>query len=254
MRGEIRLFVLAVALAACHKEPAKLDASAECFQRGQAAVHVAASVECRPIKYVVGLGRLHSLRLVAGKGPAPLALTAVGTDGKPMTVISVSAVVRDTSIIVVRDGLIYPRKPGRTVIDLILGCQTFAEVTVYASADSTEHMKRRQLYSDSVSISPGEHRFWKLPVGTYAVEVDAPDSTTRPALSTFAAKCREWNYIVGHFRCTAEPGAAIVLRNQNKGRNRNSVAAGRITILRTDGPPLPSLGPEQIPQGRMCAI
>jgi hypothetical protein len=219
--------------------------SIECGRRGDARLRITAgaatsevTVQCRPIRYIVMReGLRHSVDLVAGADPVPLDIGAVGTDGRPLETIAVAAVVRDTSIAIVRDGLIYPRNPGRTIITLNLGCQTYLEVTVHARAATSDAMQPHEMIVDTITLAGEDHRFWKLPSGQYAVNITG-DTTALPSLSTFAADCR--GFVPGEYTCKAQPGAALIVRPAK----RRKSTTGAITIIRTDGPPLPLLATE----------
>jgi hypothetical protein len=232
----------------------------QCTGRGDATLRVSAggaaseaTVRCRPIEYIHVARRE---RLIVGGDAVPLDISAVGTDGQPLTELAVQAVVRDTTVAVVRDGRIHPRQAGRTVIELALGCRATIEVTVAPRAFATETMAPGETYTDTVSLAAGEHRFWKLAPGRYDVTVVGAGSPTAPVLSTFAAACREasltpGNLAPGYFECTARPGGAVILRNP---RRDGRIAAGRIDITRSDGPPSAPASPAtRIPPRQMCA-
>jgi hypothetical protein len=117
----------------------------ECADRGDGMIRLTAGrassdvvVQCRPIRYIF---IKHFMKLIAGGPAAPLDIGAVGVDNRPLTELAVQATVRDTSVAIVRNGQVHPRSPGRTIIDVHIGCRTWIEVTVHPADQAPDTVK-----------------------------------------------------------------------------------------------------------------
>lgn len=88
------------------------------------------TVRCRP---VAGLRPLVLARLFVGGPPVSVAFEAVGVDRAPITELDVRATVRDTTIAVLHNGRLEPRRAGRTLLDVVLPhCATAYAIEVFA--------------------------------------------------------------------------------------------------------------------------
>lgn len=121
--------------------------SLACSGRGDARLRMTAGsvsssvvVLCRPIKAV---SNVRVVELIAGGPPQPLAIGGVDDSGRTVGRIAVDVTVRDSSIAVVREGLIYPRRPGWTFLLFDLaGCQVQSLVRVHDPAPAADTLPR----------------------------------------------------------------------------------------------------------------
>ncbi len=157
-----------------------------CTQRGESHVlatlgnaSVSMNVLCRPIKEV----RASSwMDFIVGDNPRPIEYVALGTDGREVTELRGSSLVRDTSVAVMRGASVAPRAAGRTWVLLSVGDRGAAiGVNVHELVPSFDALKPAQRYvaiathvahGDTIRIALPRQAFWLkyLPVH----EGDAP--------------------------------------------------------------------------------
>jgi hypothetical protein len=222
------------------------DSTFRCDSIGDATVRVTsgsaattAFVRCHPIRMVK---MAHEIDLTAGGAAAPIQIGAYGIDGKPVTELGIRATVRDSSIAVIRDGKVYPRRVGRTIIDVDVGCNSWIQVTVYPPKPSSEHLRPDEMFITPIRLLPGEHRFWRVPTGHYQVVIAVTDTATmKPSFSTVSTTCFPNHLFGAGFGCASVTPASFVVRNDAKaGAGREIV--GTLSVVRTDSSTLEPLG------------
>lgn len=180
-------------------------------------------VQCRLVEYVRLSG---PLQFVLGdqtlSRPFALPLAAYGSDGRPISPIAGSVLVKDTSIAALKGLTLYPRARGITGLgahigdrDAWIGLHVYQRVNSLASLDTLLRLPDVQrLFAVPIQMKPGELRRQHLPPGgwmlTMLPETDsAPD---RIHLRVEGARCqdhifnspRRWN-------CATGPDAIVVL-------------------------------------------
>lgn len=140
-----------------------------CFREGDAHLTLAMGsltasllVQCRP---VMSFAPFPSVELEAHGAPGSIPVVAYAANLRPVTELRFSARSQDTTVAIVRDGLVVPRKLGRTRLELDFGgIQTLGGVTVVIP---------EQL--DTVALAAGEYRSWPLPAGRFRISAHSPD-------------------------------------------------------------------------------
>jgi hypothetical protein len=222
------------------------DSTFRCDSIGDASVVATAGtatttafVRCHPIRSVrIG----HDVSLAMGGDPLPILVAATGIDGKPVSELGIRATIRDSGIAVIRDGKVYPKSPGRTIIDLDIGCQSWIQVTVYPTVASSEAMRPDQMFVAPLRLVPGAHAFWRVPVGHYDVVIRVRDSVSmKPAFSTVGTTCFPHEIFSSGFGCASVTPASFVVRNDAKTGSGRDIA-GTVSIARVDSSALPPSG------------
>lgn len=195
------------------------DGTVHCTRAGDGAVDVSRgaararlTVRCRPI---VGVRPLVFDPLVVGGPPAAFALQAVGPDRALVTDIAARAAVLDTTVVVLRDGLLYPRGRGVTRIDVALEhCVTDYRVEVVERVAAPDALERSQLYEDTLTLVPEEIRSWSLRPNLYVFELDA-DSASQASLAFGAPgfDCATWSDVPRGLSCLSREPARVVVRH-----------------------------------------
>jgi hypothetical protein len=201
-----------------------------CTKSGDAVVRAALGslstrlvVLCRLVEYVSIPG---PLQFVLGDSalsrPFELPLVAYDTNGRPISPVVASILVKDSAIAVLRGRMLFPRARGITVVgahvgarDAGIGVHIYQRVHSLASLDTLLRLPDVQrLFAVPIQLNPGELRRQHLPPGgwmlTMMPETDsAPD---RIHLRVEGARCqdhifnspRRWN-------CATGPDATVVL-------------------------------------------
>lgn len=201
-----------------------------CAKSGDAAVRAVSGrlttrllVRCRVVEYVRIPG---PLQFVLGDSalsrPFALPVAAYGADGRPVTLLTGSARVRDSSVATLRGLTLYPRARGITVAgahfgdrDAAMGVHVYQRVGTLAALDTLlrVHPKQR-LFAVPLRLERGEYRRQALPPGEWMLAM-LPEADTTPdrvQLRIDGARCtdhflnapRRWG-------CSAGPGASVTV-------------------------------------------
>lgn len=178
-------------------------------------------VQCRPIKT---FGMFPAIRIDIGKGPVNLPpVPNRGLDGRAVTLLAGIALVRDTMVIQLRDGMIHPLKLGRTVILMdFSGIGEGLGVEVY-----------EPIASGPVTLTGGEMKSWRLPRGRYEINLTpATGAKTQPlALSMYRANCASGRLGPQHLHCVTYEAGALSVRNTREPGPRSS-RTGNVMLIR----------------------
>lgn len=139
-----------------------------------------ALLKCRPIR---SFSPFAGVRIPVGGAPVVVPVANWGLDGRPVTLLAGTAQVGDTTVAVLRDGLIHPKALGRTAVNIdFSGMQYRVGVEVIDT-----------VASESVAFAGGEFRSWQLPHGRYEIMVNIADrSGAEPlALAILNANCAD---------------------------------------------------------------
>ena len=162
-------------------------------------------VLCRPI-VSFGISRA-VVPLWVGGPPAPIAMTAFDSAGKPVTPLRGTMRIRDDSIARIINGRVYPIARGRTRIDM-----DFAGVTTSLPVEVVQ-----RAVQDSVHLVGGKFASWRVSPGYCEVQLtfssDNADSGGLE-LSVFHATCARALVNRGqHYFCVLREGSSLIVRN-----------------------------------------
>lgn len=219
------------------------DGHVTCAQRADATTRAALggvstvfTLLCRPIRGFAAHGQL---RLIMGGAPEELNASAVGVDGRIVTLLAGSATVEDTTVASVHDGRVYPRALGRTLIDVKAGgCSMGVPVEVFEHVDSTAAMRPFQEYAlPSLRLVGNELRTWPVAPGRYELLL-LRDTTSHRELSLGASSsnCARWPGAIERYTCIARENAVVIVRNPAPvGKEHDAAASLFITrVFDTD--------------------
>lgn len=198
------------------------DGTVHCTRAGDGPVDVSRgaararlTVRCRPI---VGVRPLVFAPLVVGGPPVAFTLQAVGPDRELVTDLAARAAVRDTTVVVLRDGLLYPRGRGATRVDVALEhCVIDYGVEVVEPVAAPDALERWQLYEDTLTLVPEEIRSWTLRPNLYVFEL-AADSASQASLAFGAPgfDCATYADVPRGLSCLARDPARVVVRHTGR--------------------------------------
>lgn len=160
------------------------------------------TVRCRPI---TSFRPPPPLDLYVGGPPQPLAVSAVGLHNEAVTEWRAGITVRDSTIVRVENGYVYPLRLGRTTIRL-----DFGGISTPVTAVVVE-----RVVADSVALARGEYRAWQLPAGRYEIRLTplAGVLAAKPLwLRSVHANCAPDNYTAQAFHCLVDSSATIIVR------------------------------------------
>lgn len=201
-----------------------------CTRSGDAAVGAASGrlttrllVRCRVVEYVRLPG---PLQFVLGDSalsrPFPLPVAAYGADGRPVTLLTGSARVRDSSVATLRGLTLYPRARGITIAgthfgdrDAAMGVHVYQRVGTLAALDTLLRVRPKQrLFAVPLRLERGEYRRQALPPGEWMLAMlpESDSTAERVRLRIDGARCtdhflnapRRWG-------CSAGPGASVTV-------------------------------------------
>lgn len=181
-----------------------------------------AVVQCRPIRAFMPFGP--GMRIELGSGPIPpLRVPNRGLDGRPVTLLAGTAMVRDTNVIQLKDGLIHPVALGRTWIAM-----NFSGPEESQGVEVVQTMEKAP-----ITLTGGEMRSWKLPHGRYELMLSPLDSTkpSSLALATYNANCARGHAGPQHLHCVTYTEGAVIVSNPRK-PGRNSEGTERFYLVR----------------------
>lgn len=161
------------------------------------------TVRCRPITSF--RPPPPTLDLYVGGPPQPLAISPVGPHNEAVTEWRAGISVRDTSVVRVKNGYVYPLRFGRTTIRL-----DFGGISTPVSAMVVE-----RVIADSLLLARGEYRAWQLPAGRYEIRlrpIVGVLAATPFWLRSLHANCAPDTFAVQTFHCLVDSSATIVVR------------------------------------------
>jgi hypothetical protein len=168
---------------------------------------------CRPIR---GFVAHDEMRLMMGGPSEDLGATAVGVDGRAISLLAGSVTTEDTMVVSVREGRVYPRALGRTLIHVKAGgCGTTILVEVFERVGSAAAMQPFQQYIVApLHLVGNELRTWPIAPGRYELLLIA-DSTSRRELTLGASEsnCAHWPGDRQRYVCIAGENSSVIVRN-----------------------------------------
>ena len=182
-----------------------------CRGRGDARVSITVGslttgimVHCRP---VAAFGFPPPLELALGGPPAPVRINALTDASDPETLLEFALRVADSSVIAIRDGLVYPVAVGRaTVVVDLGGISTAVTAQVYEA-----------IANDTLRLSPGEFRSWTLAPGRYEIGVSplaSPSELKWLSMETEGASCARDPQREDWIHCLLRGRGGVGVRNQ----------------------------------------
>ncbi len=116
-------------------------------------------VRCRPI---LGFRLPATVRLLTTDPPRELMVGAVGLDGNPVTLLAGTASVRDTQVVVLRNGRLYPKARGVTEVDVTAGdCSIAVQIKVVELSSTPEALKPNEEFATALRLVGGEIHDWR---------------------------------------------------------------------------------------------
>lgn len=180
-------------------------------------------VRCRPIAGFSFFGQEIDPLEVAGP-PRELAFAPFGRDHKAIALLRGTAAIHDSSIAILKDGMIYPRRIGSTYIEATFsgGARTTIPVSVQRTAVDT-----------TLRLSGGELRLWRLPAGYYELRLDVSDTLqTGPviAVGATASNCAPGRNGRQDYYCLTTDTSVILVKNLGKRGGRSE--SGHFSVVR----------------------
>jgi len=228
------------------------DGRVMCYRRGDAEVaatygHLSTrlTVLCRPIE---GFRMPRVLRLMIGGPPVLLDLGAIGVDRKPVEMVAGIASVRDSNVLALVDGYVHARARGATMVDVEAGdCAVSILVEVVEASSTAAGLLPYGQYSESLSMSAGELRSWRLPPGRYEIGLLAKgEAPMHLRLASYQMNCAALRGTEQRYSCIANDRASVIVQHtQPLGRGRQST--GTLLVRRRgDFGNEPSLSPRAV--------
>lgn len=123
-------------------------------------------IQCRPVQIV---GVAGPVNLVLGDSARELPVVALGPDGLPVRQVSVTVIVRDTSVAKMEGSRLRTLMSGATMVDVRAGdADGSASVKVYDPVTTLEGLRKDQEHvSVRLRLYGGGERRWPLPEGDY---------------------------------------------------------------------------------------
>ena len=187
------------------------DGSVRCTGSGDATLTVShgairhdVAIRCRPIARFGFADAKVTLEL--GGPPQEMLIDARDSDHRPIDLLRGEAIIRDTSVAQLRGTLVYPRKIGRTFIEVRFagGPRTVLVVSVERSAAASV-----------VSMVGGQFQTWHLEPGYYRVQLQTADSTRpqpRLVLGAINSNCAD-GHGAQEYYCITKDNSAFVVRD-----------------------------------------
>ena len=182
------------------------------------------TVLCRPIEGF-RIGRV--LRLTIGGPPAPLGAEAYGVDRRTVDLVAGTALVRDSQVAALIDGYVHARTRGITTVDVEAGdCAVSIPVEVVESSRTSDGLLPHQQYAESLSMSAGELRSWRVPPGRYEISLFGEGAA--PAhlrLASHQMNCAALPRTEQQYSCIASDQASVIVHHtEPAGRGRQTTA------------------------------
>jgi len=171
-------------------------------------------VRCRPID---GFRLPAPVRLFTTDPPRDLSAEALDLDGNPVALLAGTASVRDTRVVVLLKGQLYPKARGATYVDVTAGdCTVAIRVEVIERSSTPEALKPDEEFATTLRLVGGEIRDWRIPPGRY--ELDLVPVATQPqqlVLSGRDLNCSRLTREPRHqqYSCVAHDTAAVIVRH-----------------------------------------
>lgn len=166
------------------------------------------TVLCRPVHRL----RPSPVRLTLGGPAQALDLGARGFTHEPLDHVVGTAVVRDTLVVALVGGYLVPRGRGVTMVDVEVGdCSASILIEVLEPTESVAGLLAHQQYSESLVVSGGELRHWRLAPGRYDIALSsASEERDRLRLASYMMSCANLGGPAIRYRCIAKEGAALI--------------------------------------------
>jgi hypothetical protein len=219
------------------------DGVVTCDGRGDAIVVVSSGsvstrgvIRCQPIR-----GFRHGLRieLLAGESPEPVAVSAVGLDGAPVTAIAGRMSIRDTAVVRLVGGRVVPRARGETYVDVEAGdCAVSVPVEVLERVATPDSLQPHQEFAmPSLRLGVGESRSWQIPAGRFELwlepQANARDSLMLAGLSLNCARFPGDDR--QHYSCVSYSGGRVIVRHPRRSGAAQSLV-GQLLVRRLVDP------------------
>ena len=170
------------------------------------------TVLCRPI---AGFRVPRVMHLTVGGRPVPLEVGAVGENREPVALVAGRLSVRDSLVATVNDGLVYPKGRGATTIEVEAGdCAMSILIEVVEPAQNASDLLPHQYFAESLSVSPGEIRNWRLPAGRYEIRLlDDEGAPENLRLASHEMNCAPFPRMEQQYMCIARERAAVIVHH-----------------------------------------
>jgi hypothetical protein len=176
---------------------------------GQLATQVV--LRCRPVRDVRAL---RMMNLVAGGPAQELPFEAVGVDGLPITLLTGTVKIGDSTIATVEGLSIRGRAAGSTDLTMRVGDrQAFASLHVYERVRTPEGIRPGQHLAVPVRMAASEMRRWRIsasPETYFFAMLPDRDEEQMPALAIVGANCGP-GLDVHSFFCLATHDASVIV-------------------------------------------
>jgi hypothetical protein len=167
-------------------------------------------VRCRP---VAELRAGRKLELILGGPSREVPFEAVGTDGRPVTLLVGRMHIGDNAIATLEGQRIRARAVGRTWVETFIGNRsTYSMVHVYGPADSPEGIVQGEHRAVTVRLASEESREWRLPAGRYFLRVVLDqDDGPKARLIVSGGSCT----VSGgtHLQCSGREDMSVTVRH-----------------------------------------
>ena len=179
---------------------------------------------CRPI---VSIRVPRVLRLAVGSPPARLDVGAVGVDGESIHMIVGTASIGDTEVATLVEGEVRAKARGVTAVEIEAGgCAIQVPIEVVESNPESDDLLPHQQYAESLSVSAGESRNWRVPPGRYEISLfDAKGAPKFLRLASHEMNCTALPRAEQQYLCIARDRASVIVHHtEPAGRGRSSRA------------------------------
>lgn len=189
------------------------------------------TVLCRPVE---GFRLPRVLRLTIGGPPMPLDVGAYGVDGTPIDMIAGTASVRDSQVASLIDGKVHARARGITSVDVEVGdCTTSIPVEVVESSNASGELRPHQQYAESLNLSAGELRSWRLTPGSYEIKLLGDSGApVNLRLASHQMNCAALPQTEQQYSCIAGDHRASVVVHHTEAAGRGRLATATLLLHR----------------------
>ena len=185
------------------------------------------TLHCRPIASIP-LPRV--IQLAVGAPPTRLELGAIGVDGERVDMVAGTASVGDSQVVTLVEGQLRAKARGITAVEVEAGgCAVHVPIEVVESNARTDDLLPHQQYAESLRVSAGEFRNWRVPPGRYEISLfDAKGAPQYLRLASHGMNCAAIPRVEQQYLCIARERASIIVHHTvQAGRGRES----RATLL-----------------------
>jgi hypothetical protein len=219
------------------------DGVVTCDGRGDATLVVSSGsvstrgvIRCQPIR---GFRQTPRMVLLTGGPPKPVAVSAVGLDGEPVTAIAARMSVGDTTVVRLVAGSVVPRAPGETFVDVEAGdCAVSVPVEVLERVATLDSLQPYQEFAvPSLRLGVGESRSWRVPAGRFELWLEpVGDARSSLALAGLGLKCARFpGDDRQHYSCVSYSGGSVIVRDAGRGGSTQPLV-GHLLVRRLAGP------------------